>query len=100
MQRLPDARCHKCVPGRLEERVSVARIGFEVCAFGPFVPGVDENKLPVGRIVGLRPVDETGEPLAVGLGGLEIDGGVGVGFAGGVVPGGEAAAEDRDVNLY
>ena len=69
-------------------------IRFEVVAFGPFVPGVDEHdgfgEAFEGGVIG----EHAPEPVAVGLGGGAVkDGGASVATAGGVVPGGHHAGE-------
>lgn len=67
--------------------------GFEVVAFGPFVPGVDEDDaIAVG--VGEFALGDGGEPVLIEFGGGVLkDGGVAAFAAGGIVPGGGDAGE-------
>ena len=79
----------------LEVAVAVPRVGLEMRALGPFVPGVDEHELPLGGLLPLHPLDRAPQPAAVELGrGVCPDGGP-LHPPGGVVPARHQAAEER-----
>ena len=44
----------------------VAPVGFEMRAFGPFVPGINEDHAMIGRL-GLHPRDRFAKPAPIGL---------------------------------
>src|SRR5262245_25325801 len=73
--------------GRVEVRPAVVDIGFEVGAFSPFVPGVDEHHRLAEHRVLLRSVNGAGKPALVERGSGSVDDGPRALPAGLVVPG-------------
>jgi SAM-dependent methyltransferase len=52
---------------RLQERPAPSAVGFEIGAFGPFVPGIDEHEAAVGRQRPLGGFASGGKPSRIGL---------------------------------